>query len=280
MKRLAVSILAAWAAGSSLVPGEAAARPWYWERVARPHGERVRMMIGRAQAELDEQSLFGRSLEGATRAEALLEQALRLEPASFLATVLMGDSLAAQGRGIEAISFFQRACALSETADEESWCTLRLAIERSKEGQYVEAVEEYDRHVRLGQARGATYANSAEVLMALGRLGEAEARYREAVRITEEEPAGPDRDQNLALALYGLAVALDRDEQIAAAQEAMVRALSHDPKLALLASASNTPSPSPAPPIRVGEPPLSGGPLPAPDSTGVFFVAFLHDRGV
>ena len=70
--------------------------------------------------------------------------------------------------------------------------------------------------------------------MALGRLGEAAGRYREAIRLEEAAPATRRRDAGLALALYGLGVALDRDDQAAAAREAIGRATALDPRLRLL----------------------------------------------
>jgi tetratricopeptide (TPR) repeat protein len=70
--------------------------------------------------------------------------------------------------------------------------------------------------------------------MALGRLPEAQDRYREAIRLEGQTAAGREHDENLALAYYGLAVALDRDEQPGAAREAAARALELDGRMALI----------------------------------------------
>jgi len=58
---------------------------------------------------------------------------------------------------------------------------------------------------------GTTYSNMAETYMMLGRLDEAIAAYRDALRFRQHTPY-----------FYGLAVALDRDEQGAQAREIIV----------------------------------------------------------
>jgi len=62
--------------------------------------------------------------------------------------------------------------------------------------------------------------------MARGKLGEAIDRYREAVRLEGAAATGSARDEGLALACYGLSVALDRDgELISAAQRTEIERL-------------------------------------------------------
>jgi tetratricopeptide (TPR) repeat protein len=209
----------------------------FWERVADPDRETVERLVERAQGELDGRPLGGVSPEGAARALAMLDEALRLKPAHFLASVLRGEALAAGPRPGEAIPQLGRACALAQTSDDEAWCTLRLAVEESKAGRYAQALLDYDRHVRVGGASATVYTNAAELLMALGRLPESQERYREAIRLEEGARPGPEHDQNLALAHYGLAVALDRDDEPTAAREVMARAVALDPKLELLDAA-------------------------------------------
>lgn len=113
---------------------------------------------------------------------------------------------------------------------------LRLGLERSKQGQYGEAAQAYAAAIASGAESAALYTNLAEVLMADGRLAEAEARYREAIAVATATPSGDPRAlaQDLALACYGLAVAFDRDEQPSAAREMMGRALALDPETAVL----------------------------------------------
>jgi tetratricopeptide (TPR) repeat protein len=236
MLRVALPLVMALALSSAPAFAQ---RPAFWERVADPHREQIEALVMRAQAELGERGGAGQG-EAAARAEAWLREALRLDGRNFVAAVLLGEASARQRRGDEAVRQFQRARSLARTPTEESWCTLRVAVESSRAGRYPEALGEYDRHIRLGEAQAAAYANSAEILMALGRLGEAEDRYREAIRLEAQEQPGRERDENLALAFYGLGVALDRDEQTAAAREAVARALALDAKMELLDAAQGS----------------------------------------
>jgi tetratricopeptide (TPR) repeat protein len=116
----------------------------------------------------------------------------------------------------------------------------RLGIVRTRLGRYREAAAAYAAVVADGAADAAVYANFAEVLMAAGRLPDAQARYRDAISAATDLGVGDRRERvhELALAYYGLAVALDRDEQPLAAREAMLRALENDPTTAVLKIAS------------------------------------------
>jgi tetratricopeptide (TPR) repeat protein len=206
--------------------------PTFWERVADPHREEVEALVARARGEL-----AGGSADGPAAAARALREALRFDPSSFVATLLLAEAEARQGRVAPAATAFARARSLARTPGEESWCALRAAIESSRAGRFEEALAEYDQHIRLGEAQADAFANSAEILMALGRLGEAEDRYREAIRLADQAGSSVpahDHEENLALAYYGLGVALDRDEQELAAREAIARAMAHDPRLAIL----------------------------------------------
>jgi tetratricopeptide (TPR) repeat protein len=124
--------------------------------------------------------------------------------------------------------------AATEGGQRAAW--LRLALERTKQGGYDAAAKAYGAAIVAGAAESAVYTNLAEVLMADGRLGEAEARYRDAIAVATATASGDPRalTQDLALACYGLAVAFDRDEQPVAAREMMRRALALDPPTAVL----------------------------------------------
>jgi tetratricopeptide (TPR) repeat protein len=89
---------------------------------------------------------------------------------------------------------------------------------------YRRAVADYDRHIALHDLAGAYglnvavwLSNSGEVLMALGQLDQAVARYQQAIEYS-----------SAALYKYGLAVALDRDGREAKARQIMEEAARYD----------------------------------------------------
>jgi tetratricopeptide (TPR) repeat protein len=132
----------------------------------------------------------------------------------------------------------ERPGAATSASDEPGQPTawLRLGLERTQQGRYEAAAQAYVYAIASGATEPAVYTNLGEVLMADGRLAEAEARYREAIAVASAAASGDPRarTQDLALAHYGLAVALDRDEQPVAAREMMGRALVLDPQTAVL----------------------------------------------
>jgi tetratricopeptide (TPR) repeat protein len=211
----------------------------FWQRVADPGARTVDDLVTRAQAHLDRSLPGGPSRAQAVSAELLLEDAIALRPRHHRARLLQGDALSLQGRRAEAIAAFERACPLAALPEEEATCTLRLAIEHSRAGRLDRALAVYDRALERDAGSTAVYLNSAEILMAQGaaRLPEAVGRYRQALALSERRSPGPERDQDLALALYGLAVALDRDGQPAGADAVMSRAVRLDPRLRLLGDA-------------------------------------------
>jgi tetratricopeptide (TPR) repeat protein len=208
----------------------------FWGRVVDPDAQAAEALVTRARSHLDRSLAGGPTLEQGVRAQQLLEQALERKPRHFRARFLLADALAVQGRRAEAITAFDEACPLAPAPEEAATCSRRLAVELSRAGRLADALSLYDRQLETDGDSATAYLNSAELLMAQGpsRLPEAVARYRQAVALEERAPPGPDRDQGLALGLYGLAVALDRDGQPARAREAMVRAVRIDPRLRLL----------------------------------------------
>jgi tetratricopeptide (TPR) repeat protein len=110
-----------------------------------------------------------------------------------------------------------------------------LGIVYSHLERFGDAIGEYDRALRLlpgepdlahaprRQQQAMLLGNSAEALMATGRLDEAIRRYAQAEAI--------DRSDQSALHALGLAVALDRDGQGQKSREALSRALAADPGL-------------------------------------------------
>jgi tetratricopeptide (TPR) repeat protein len=143
------------------------------------------------------------------------------------------------GRSAAAAAALERALPRLRGA-EQTGAWFRLGVVRSKMGRYRDAGVAYGAAVAAGAADPALYANFGEVLMADGRLAEAEARYRDAIGAANDMSTADKRarSQDLALGYYGLAVALDRDEQPVAAREMMQRALASDPAATVLKIAS------------------------------------------
>ena len=174
-----------------------------------------------------------------------------------LSTVWVRGAGAAPESGVAGQSFWSRAAGGSlpagfkarpkggggETAD---WFV--TAVERTTQGRYVEAAAAYGVALAAGADAPAVYANLGEVLMADGQLAAAEACYRDAVAVASvarlpslgslgfDDPRA--RGQDLILAYFGLAVALDRDGQTVAAREMMRRALALDATTSVLALAA------------------------------------------
>jgi tetratricopeptide (TPR) repeat protein len=180
-------------------------------------------------------------------AEALLVEAAALRPGDVPTVEALAELQALRDRDAAAQATLERLLERLPPGSEPTlW--LQLGALRAKRGAYGEAAAAYEmalhervlheRVVGAGAAAAGSdvYANLGEVLMADGRLGAAVARYRDAVAVAAAETTGErrPRSQDLALAYYGLAVALDRDHQPAAAREAMGRALAQDPGGAVL----------------------------------------------
>jgi tetratricopeptide (TPR) repeat protein len=117
---------------------------------------------------------------------------------------------------------------------------VELGLDETRRHHYAAAAKAYGAAVAAGGVSASLYTNLAEVLMADGHLAEAEGHYRDAIAVANDAAAGNPREriQDLALAHYGLAVALDRDGQPIAAREMMGRALALDPTAAVLAVAT------------------------------------------
>lgn len=115
-----------------------------------------------------------------------------------------------------------------------------LALCYSHLGRFADAIAEYDRALlrlsgepdfpqwRKRQQQATLLSNSAEAMMALGRLDEAIRRYSEADQL--------DGSDNNALHALGLAVAYDRDGQMQKSREALQRSLAADPALRMYQS--------------------------------------------
>jgi tetratricopeptide (TPR) repeat protein len=212
----------------------AAATDSFWERVAGAERSRPGRLASEAEALLGSQP---RSPEKLARAEALVREALSASPDDFGALMLLAEVSARASRPAATLAALERACARAPRGPAASSCWFHLGVERSRQGRLDGALVAYESLIATGDADASTYANAAELLMALGRLSEAEERYREAIRLDTPAPGRIETSHALTLATYGLAVALDRAGQADAAREMMARALVLDPRHATLTAA-------------------------------------------
>src|SRR6185295_1258993 len=172
---------------------------------------------------------------GEVAAERHLREAVRYAPASFEVWQGLADVLALAGRPRDAIAAATTARRFAATPAAEARAWFRIGVEESRLGAYARSLDAYERALGGGgELDSAAAGNSAEMLMAEGRLDEAIARYREAVAIEEQATDRRGHSQSLALAYFGLAVALDRADRPAAAREAVGRAVALDRGLATL----------------------------------------------
>jgi len=207
----------------------------FWERASEPPRVRCERLVSEAESVLagdTSQPLAAR----VARAEALARQALELSPEDFRALMLLAELSARAGRPAAVVEGLDRACPRAPRGNVAAACWFRLGIERSRMGQFDQALRAYDRLFALGEADAAAHANAAEILMALGRLDEAEARYREAIRL-DTSTGRRESAHGLTFSTYGLAVVLDRAGRAGPAREMMARAIVLDPRLGKLRAA-------------------------------------------
>ena len=162
-----------------------------------------------AAASEDPKVLTKRAVDCARRghwAEAVqpLRRAARRDPALALAHHDLGVVLAQQGSYEEALASLQRALELEDLADTHEALGLTLLhLDRNEE-----ALAEYDVARRGGRSSAPTLFNRALALERLGRLGQAENAYREA--LAAEASFAPARAAIVRLSGEGAAHALVR----------------------------------------------------------------------
>lgn len=185
----------------------------------------------------------------ADQAQALCEQAIRERPRDATPHIVLARILtvadpqhpeSCRPKSCErAIVELKEARKLDANGAESERIASELGLVMSRLGFYEDALAEYDRALKLvdperrpsvfeDYGRSVLYGNSAETLMALGRIPEAIERYRQA-----EATATPGEIE-WELAEWGLGVALDRDEQVDKSRQAVQRALDFDPTMAHL----------------------------------------------
>ncbi|MES1204593.1 MAG: tetratricopeptide repeat protein [Pseudomonadota bacterium] len=215
-----------------VVAAAPAAAEGLWNDVARAPAEEAARQ--RRQTQAGAVGGGRRSDAPGARAEDRLRYAVRVAPGDFEARRALAEHFSATGRPRDAAREFAAARRLAPSPADEARTWFRIANERSRLGAYHDALDAYARQRALAQVDSATLSNTAELSMAVGRLDDAIAWYREAVAIDERESDRRDRLQGLALGYFGLAVALDRADRPVAAREALARALAFDPGLSVL----------------------------------------------
>lgn len=197
-----------------------------WSEIARVEETRVARQLAESRA-----LVVGDRL---AEAEARLRQLSALHPVDAGVALPLAEIQAALKHEGDAVATLERA--IGRGGGDDDLLRQRLGLLYTKLGRHAEAAAVHAAAAAAGTLTAEGYTNLAEVLMADGRLPEAKARYRDAIAVASHEVTGErrPRSQDLALAYYGLSVALDRDRQPIAAREAMSRALSLDPGGALL----------------------------------------------
>jgi tetratricopeptide (TPR) repeat protein len=177
------------------------------------------------------------SVERMEGVESRLREVVALAPDHFAAHLLLAEVVLRDGRVADAITLFERACALARGPGEVFPCRLRLADAWAIDGQYEAALAEYGRQLEIEDARIVpdVLVRRAELLMALGKLADAEASFAKAVARLIQTTASRRQESILARALFGQAVSLDRAGRDGEARRIMWRALALDPSLTSLA---------------------------------------------
>lgn len=205
-------------------------------RIYLPPNKRGRRDPRKIQEILTDIEARRRKLYG--QALAAFQRAARASPHQGRAHFWIGrllsvmDNLSGEDRSLQIIRAFHRARKLDPNlgANERYLMAFQLGLAHSKRNELTKAVQEYDRALKLVEETGAVgrsrerainYYNSAECLMALGRLDESIRRYQLSV---SNYPSN-------ALYKFGLAVALDRDEQVGKALEYARQAVSADQQM-------------------------------------------------
>jgi tetratricopeptide (TPR) repeat protein len=243
MRSLAVALLVLAAASADAGAADATWLP------------RAEELLRRAELSRDAEDRYAL----ADQAQALAERAMAAQPADPMPHLVAARALgmadprhpeACRPRACErAAQALKRARDLDRPGLFADRIASELGIVYSRLGTYADALVEYDRALRTVPSernmeiglwsyldrfseRAVLYGNSAETLMALGRLDEAIARYRQAEAEAMVDPQLYAVE--LELAQFGLGVALDRDEQSEKAEQAIAAAVARDPNMRLL----------------------------------------------
>ncbi len=197
-----------------------------------------------------QEQTLARRLTLAAEARALCEKAEKLSPEDPKPLLMLARShLVSSPEHPEqclpdacerALQLLARARRLDRTLEHAPRIAFDTAMVYSRMSRFEEAVAEYDQAMRYASDvrlwdrwfdsfdDSMLWGNSAESLMALGRLEESVRRYRKAVAAAEPGKLA------WALGLWGLGVALDRDGQVELGRKAIRQVLDLDPAMGRL----------------------------------------------
>lgn len=225
------------ARGTAVAPGAAGTTPSVRRTIEELIDEATTLEEGAHNAAEDDRIAL------LTRAVAVLERALQLDPhhveARYDLGKVLGDAVLGPESLARAVRELQRARTDDHNDSLDYDLSQGLGAALSRQGRFAEAIIEYDRSLRalrgaavspgqLRTFRALALGNSAEALMAQGRLDEAIARYSQAEAL--------ETTDNAALHSLGLAVAYDRDGQREKSKGALLRSLTTDPAMRLFQS--------------------------------------------
>ncbi|MFO0677709.1 MAG: tetratricopeptide repeat protein [Polyangiaceae bacterium] len=219
--------------------------PTAWDFVGRPEARRAWLLhlTVRERIEFDRnqevRSLRAASLE---QARALIEGAKELLDVDVRLRFDLGEIYEALGMHEPAIAALTRAIhdAPSHPSVGDAWVTLAYAyakMDRAKDER--DAYVEYLEYVTDDRSRATAVLNLAEAHMHLGEMTDAVRQYREAVSIGASLPNSIGTAETMALAVWGLAVALDRSGDAPAALTEAARATKLDPGEAIIGHSPN-----------------------------------------
>ncbi|TVZ00017.1 serine/threonine-protein kinase [Trebonia kvetii] len=119
-------------------------------------------------------------------AEAILREAIRLDPGHSDAYVGLGNVLVSMGRYAEAEAMLREAIRLNP-GDSEAHNSLGVTLDRMGRGRYAEAEAAYREAIRLNPGDTRARVNLGIILRLVGELPEAETVQREAIRLAPDE---------------------------------------------------------------------------------------------
>ena len=196
--------------------------PGVWEQVKDPAAsERYALHVAVREAMAMESQIRVPSLKHAPleRARMLLEQAHAATSPDVVLRFDLGEVCARLKRFDCAISVLKPALDMAPDHPAALDAHVALANAYAQMDRSVEERDAYERYlprVTDERSRAIAVLNLAEAEMHLGNLTDAIAGYREAIRITSELPNVVELEDNTgALAVWGLAVALDRAGDVA-----------------------------------------------------------------